>query len=187
MNQLFIQPSFMGSAAAMVAGQAYRGIPVPGVGNIPPVAGIADCRNLLSDSPPTMLELYELYSYSIAFGVYVANSGVFATPPAVTVELALLVSDRVAYITQQELQTVSAFGGIQGRASGAWVSDLVNPIRLGSRERLSLRIGLTSDSADDSGWGVTVGARYDVTTGNPIGDESTISYNTIMQPASRQL
>jgi hypothetical protein len=187
MPELFIQPSQL-LFGAIAAGQFVRGIPTPGilaVPPIPPVNGIATCRNLLSDSPPTLLEAYDIYSYSIAAGVGFINGGGFASDPSITLEIALLVNDRVRYIATQTQPGFLAVANTNALAAALFASDLVNPIRLGARDRLSLRLGANCTLASSPGSAI-VGAQYDQ-NGLPAAVESTLSYDTIQLPAGRRL
>lgn len=185
-GQLWVQPSVI-NFGALIAGQWRRGIPTPGVpANIPAVQGISDCKNLLSMSPPTLLEEFQIVSYSLAYGAVLTNGGDFASPfPNITTEIALLVNDRLAYA---EEITQGATGGAAtvNWVTGSMAGDLVNPIRLGARDRLSIRLGIKSDTAASVGSNVQIGAQLDPVIGS-IGVESTLSYNVIDLPASRRL
>jgi hypothetical protein len=191
-GQLWIQPSGLRDFVPLAAGTFYRQIPTPGVPTqIPAVQGIADCKNLIAQSPPTLLEEFELYSYSIGFAVlaYGPDSDAFTTPPNLTAELALLVNDRVAYITSQTAAGVAINADPANsiyELIGSWTSDLVNPIKLGARDRLSLRVGIMADQANSELSGV-IGVQLDPATQDTIPFESTISYNVIDLPASRRL
>lgn len=188
-SEFYVQPSTLVLPAGFAANQWYRGVPTPGVPitpGIPAVAGIPDCKNLAASSPPTLLCEYQLYSYSIGWNVAFANSAAFA--PNVMIELALLINDRVRYVLNEGVTFPAGLDGAGGiaRAFGTWVSDLVNPIKLGARDRLSLRVGVLSDSQADLLGVLLVAAQLD-SAAHPIGYESTISYNVIDLPGSRRL
>lgn len=184
--QLPVPPGTFDAAPGLggtLAGQWYRGIPTPGL--FGPVSGVADFKNLLSMSPPTLLERYELYSYAIGFGVLLVSGGAFAATPTISAELALLVNDRVAYTAIETMVTTELAVGVN-MATGAWSSDLVNPIRINARERLSLRVGFISDQPTTVHGLIVAGAQLD-NAGTAKAYESTISYNVIDLPASRRL
>lgn len=189
MSELFIQPSVLHVPGGLLAGQWGRGVPVPGapasVNPIPAVGGIATCSNLLQDSPPTLLEQYELYSYAIGWAIFIQPQAA----DVLTAELALLVNDRVVYTASEAPTAVNEPGGSTGAyASGAWVSDLVNPIQLGARDRLSLRAGAQASAAVtylDMYVGVQLGPVSSSLGAIPF--ESTLSYRTLAVPASRRL
>jgi hypothetical protein len=193
--QLFIQPSLFGDFA-FASGQWSRGIPTPGlagpfVPGVPAVGGVPDCKDLLAASPPTLLEEYEIYSYSIGWGIFLEWVGADIPTPVADIELALLVNDRVQYVTSTPvvLAEVASGAGIDAWVgSDSWVSDLVNPIRLGGRERLGLRLGIKASEQLAQRVAV-VGTQIAFSGGFPIPVpfESTISYNTIQVPASRRL
>lgn len=188
--ELFIQPSQMHAPAGAAAGQWVRGIPVPGapmaVNPIPAVSGIATCNDLLAGSPPNLLQRYEVYSYSIGWGIFVQPQ---EAAGELTAELALLVNDHLAYTTSQTLPAINEpGGGTASYASGAWVADLVNHIMLGGRDRLTLRAGAQSSEA------VTYLDMYVGVQQQPAGAslgpapfESTISYNVTSLPPRRRL
>lgn len=178
MPELFIPRSSI-TSAALAANEWYRQIPIVFGGNY----GI-DCKNLLAPSPPTLLEEYEVVSYAIGWSVLLFNSGGIANP-AVQVELAFLINDRVRYTTTEQPGTV-AEGADSVYASGAFVGDLVNPFRLGARDRLSLRAGILSSIATTTATPLYIGTQFDP-NGNELGYESTITYNTLELPARRRL
>lgn len=196
-GQLFIQPSTAYfSAAGVGVGAWQRAVPVPGDPNavfapfLPAVGGVPDCRNLLSSSPPTLLEAYELYGLAIGFSVVFGSNPQGATDPATAVmELALLVNDRVAY-TQTKSQVVPPDPPVASPiVSDTWNADLVNPIVLGARDRLGLRVGLMLDQPDTTNETFYVGIQMAPAGGGvafaPC--ESTISYRVLDVPASRRL
>jgi hypothetical protein len=181
-DYLTIQPSKL-AAGALAAGQWARGIPTPGTNAIAAVEGVPGCGNLVAASPPTLLCEYSVYSYSIGFGLNVEGT---AAVPNVDAELAILVNDRVAYITSlTQLAIVATAPGAGYNATGAWVSDLVNPIRVGARERLGLRVGIRSDQ-DATSSTLLIGVQVDQ-AGRDVAYESTLSYNVIDLPGSRRL
>jgi hypothetical protein len=183
-NQLFVQPSSFDVGAGTVAFQWYRGIPTPGVSGGPPaVGGIATCRDLLYGSPPTLLEEYELYSYSIGYTVMLSNGVAYASTPNVQGELALLVNDRVRYVSTS-IATVST-GTTSALFQGVWVSDLIIPIRVGARDRLSLRAGFFSDQAATVDGKIIVGIQQYSSGFQAY--ESSLSYRTYALPGARRL
>lgn len=188
-GQLYLQPSELYNPADLPAGQWARGIPTPGIPSkgVPAVDGVADCKNLVAASPPTLLCEFEIYSYSIEFSFQLANSGAWGSAPTLIGELALLINDRVAYSTTEHLQTLITSVNTLAVANGSFTSDLVNPIRLGARERLGLRIGINPLEDAPLGFDILVGAQLASTITTVVGGESTISYNVIDLPGSRRL
>lgn len=184
-GQVWVQPSTL-VIGAQNAGQWARGIPVPGAGgSIPAVGGIATCANLIADSPPTLLEEFQIYSYSVAWAFFLNGAG---AAPNVDVEIALLVNDRVRYQNDTTASPVVAAGGGNYLGNGTWSSDLNNPIRVGARDRLSLQVGLLADQAYTSAH-MYAAAQNDYTGSADliIAQESTISFNVLDLPASRRL
>lgn len=169
----------------------HRQIPIPGVKTsggalqIPAIIGQAGCDNLIADSPPTLLESYEIYSFSIGV-VVVVDTEAPAAGTAITIELALLVNDRLAYTATQ---VVPARLATETYANAMFVSDLTNPIRLGARDRLGLRLGAAvDDSPSINNIVVAAGTTFDPSGfGSYAGFESTISYDVLDMPASRRL
>lgn len=190
--EIQVPPSQFNVSMPLAPNTWQRGIPVPGISGAspgyPPVNGNATCRNLFSSSPPTLLEVYEIYSYTISWGVAVFSGTAFPTAPEISTELAFLVNDSVRYMTTQDVTTVRDATGLNAVGSGAWVSDLVNPIEVGARERLSLRLGLQCDLNVAANAMMVVGAQL-VTPSVPATSPfpSTISYRTLAQPGARRL
>lgn len=196
MSQIVVQASEWSDSsigAPYAAGNWRRHIPSPGCSSlsIPAIRGVADASNVIADSPPTLFEAFSFYSYAVGWYVELGNNGVnFTTPPNVQVELALLVNDRRAYTTSMPSATELNPGANQfSIGSGAFVSDLVNPILVGPRERLSLMLGIQSDQPV---WNFTAGIGTQATnpaTGvyQPLAFESTLSFNTIIVPGRRRL
>lgn len=189
----FDLPAFSGGGPSF---DFWRGVPLPGTvaffGAMAAIAGQADCRNLAANSPPTLLEHYEIYSYTIGFGGQIVTNA--PRTPNVTAELALLVNDRVRYITQQTVEAQGPATNINvltaWNFAGAWVADLQNPIILGARDRLSLRVGVQGDTGLRSGSGtngIVVGAQVSPNFSTPIPFESTISYRVVDLPGARTL
>lgn len=193
-GELFVQPSTLAIGVSQ-PGAMQRGIPTPGVSvatlAIPAVGGVPDCKNLLAAAPPTLLEAYELTSVAIGWSILNNETAGSAVTPNLVAELALLVNDRVRFITTaQAIGEQTNTGVAQYTGSGSWVLDLVNPIRLGARERLSLRIGAQSDQGFQASSQMIIGVQLQnegagAFAGAPF--ESTISYNVIELPASRRL
>lgn len=191
---LYVQPSrlVVGTLpnGTAVGGVWAYGIPTAGVGNygIPAVVGVADCSNLVAASPPTLLEQYDVSSYSIAWSAIVANSAALASAPVVTAELALLVNDAVRHTNRMSATGVDTGGASETFIAGdVFTADLVNPVTVGARERLTLRIGLLSSLSANAGAQVVVGVQLDPITPGPISYPSTVSYYVIDVPASRRL
>lgn len=180
-----VPPSQAGAVATVAAGVWSYGIPAI-LGGGP--TGIASCRSLFSTSPPTLLEEYELYSYSIGLGAYVqASAGPgFTGSPNIQLELEFLVNDRAAYRNLLTAPAAPITAGLGAIFSGALTSDLVNPIRFGARNRLTLKLGLACDQ-DISAWIVVAGAQIDNNGQPSIPYESSIFYNVLDVPASRRL
>lgn len=179
------------SFGVFVTGQWQRGIPSRDLIDAGGSSGPNDCFNLLAASPPTLLEAYEIVSFSIAWGALLMD-GVpnFAPPlPIIAVEMALLVNDRVRYSSQSQgnqtiqLTNPSSNCGVNGTFDG----DLVNPIRVGARDRLSLRMGVSPNPAPAEGIQICVGCQLNQNLSPAAITESTISYNVIDLPASRRL
>lgn len=187
MTSITVQPSELDISSAIVASEWYRGIPKAGVASvpIPAVGGQPDCTNLIAGSPPTLLEEYSFYAFSIAWQIFLSNGAAYGTAPVITAEIALLVNDRVEYSTTQQQVSEIDFDG--ATALGTFSGDLVNPIRVGGRERLSLRVGLLSDTAAAVGGFIVVAAQSSASAGNVSGVESTLSYTTLELPARRRL
>jgi hypothetical protein len=190
MSELFIPPSEL-NAGPLSAANWARGIPTPGAPTfsppVPRVDGIATCTDLISGSPPTLLEEYEIFSYSIGWAIYFV-SAVGVAAPNLTAELALLVNGRVRYVTSQTLLAISVISDTNFLASGSWISDLVNAITLNGRERLTLRLGLMADQVATNIYGfVGTQAEIQAVSLEPAPFESTISYNTIQVAAGRRL
>jgi hypothetical protein len=139
---------------------------------------VAGPNNLVSPSPPTLLEEFEVYSLSIIWDVVGITAGV-----RVLANLELLVNDRRAF----------GIAGEQVEAYASWQADLVNPIRLGARDRLGLRVGVELSTAVEQGvCYFMLGATYS-TVGVGLHAESwtlaesTISYNVLDVPGSARL
>lgn len=193
-GELFIQPSTLAVPVSQ-AGAMQRGIPAPGVSIatlvIPAVAGIPDCQNLLAASPPTLLEAYQLVSLAIGWSILNNETAGAAVTPNLTAELALLVNDRPRFITTaQAVGEQTNTGAAQYSGSGSWVLDLINPITLGARDRLGLRVGAQSDQGFQAGSQIIVGVQLqNIGAGDFAGApfESTITYNVTDVPAARRL
>ena len=138
-----------------------------------------------------LLERFEVYSYSIGWGVLLQSSAALAAVPQAMVELAFLVNDRPAYVIQTTAPTVTPPGDNKNWvANGSFVSDLVNPMDLGARDRLAIRVGASSLTTLDVGISIVIGTQFvgygaGAPTLGPF--ESTISYRVIDVPASRRL
>jgi len=175
--ELFIQPSQF-DVNAMTAGGFYRGIPTPGIGVNPGITGIATSQNLLQDSPPTLLERYEITQILIGYSVVMGNAGSAQT---VQTELALLVNDRVRLVQQQSNSLAS--GALS--FTGQWAADLINPVWLEARDRLSLRVGFGSTLTQSVQSAFLIAAAIEA--GNVVGFESSIHYRVVPKPPTRRL
>ena len=195
MPQLYVQASELLGPDPMYSGQFVRGIPSPGVPtfNIPPVIGIANCSNLLIDSPPTLLEEYDLAQYAIAYTVFLESGSAWGTPPTATAELGVLVNDRLVYVTTNGPETTVVLPPATGTAvvANVWTSDFNNPIGLGARDRLSIRAGFGFDGDQETEVAaILVGIQLTVSsTGSWIigPGESSLTYDTVAVPAARKL
>lgn len=198
-GQIFVQPSELETTGGTAAGAWFRGIPTPGwvsLGGgatpaIPAVGGIATCANVISDSPPTLLEEFQVVSYSLGWAIYVREAAAPASPPTLTFEIALLVNDRVQYVASEQTTGIALAGVTTDFvASDHLTSDLVNPVTVGARDRLGLRIGGLCNQATTI-FGVMIGAQltpsptFDSSSETPF--ESTVSFNVIDLPGSRRL
>lgn len=187
-----VPPSQFTPGSGAVAGVWARGVPLPGIGAASPgsawIRGTADCRNLFAMSPPTLLEAYEVASYAIGWGIYIAAGSAFARPPVFTAEMAFLVNGEVRFVAQNQVDSVLNTAGLEATGSGTWIGDLVNPIIVGARDRLALRMGFVSDLAGPANSFGVVGAQLvpgAVATTTPA--PSTISYRTLSVPGARRL
>jgi len=177
------------------ASQWSRGIPVP---TFLAPTGVADCRALERGVPPTLRTAYECYALSIAWGLRMGNAGGWVGN--LLVELALLVNDQLAWVGTDSgagAQTNESGPTPVIIANGIINADLVNPVRINPRERLSLRIGMAVDApvTPSPGTFITMAAtvaEQDVlasgaTTVSPVAVQSTISYQIIDLPGARSL
>lgn len=186
-GQVSIPPSQFNLAAVAQPFVWQRGIPspgAPGVG-VPAVGGVPGCANLLAVNPPSLFESYEIYSIVIGWTAQLIFPG--ALPPDVSVdaEAALLVNDSVVYantVTQQ-----ATFGSASALADGTWTADLVNPIVIGARDKLSLRTGVRP-SQPVSGNSIYVGLQALYASPVvivPAPFESSINYRVLNREESR--
>lgn len=172
----------------------YRAIPSSGLtgapaGTPPPPAptGMPTCASLESSAPPTLLNAYDIYNITIPWGAAFYTSG---TPGDVQAEIAILINGQVRWLgTDTEVAQPLGYGTPAGYgATGTITADLVNAIRLGPRERLSLRMGVQLDPpvtlylATIYGY---VGAQ--ISGSSVVGVEGTISYTIVDLPGVRQL
>lgn len=175
------------------ASQWMRGIPVPTA--LAPT-GVADCRALERGVPPTLRTRYECYALSIAWGLRMGNAGGWVGN--LLVELALLINGQLAWVG------VDSGMGAQANepapviiANGVINADLVNPVVINPRERLSLRIGMAVDTPVTPNaltfitGAATVGQQTVLPSGSTdVSDtavQSTISYQIIDLPGTRSL
>lgn len=146
--------------------------------------GIADCNALEAMTPPTLRTAYSVYSLSIAYGATVAYDAAVTT---ILVELSLLINGEVKWAGTDSETAIPIRGNTLLITSGVINADLVNPVIINPRERLSLRVGTaTSPSAVGAVTGNTVvGAQ--VASSGYVFTQSTISYQIIDLPGSRSL
>jgi hypothetical protein len=157
----------------------------------PVVTGIAECTALELLTPPTLRTAYSIYHLSIPWA---ADATI--NPPATTyvgnilAEIALLVNGLVQFVGNDSQPAV----GIQGdpgvyRASGVISADLINPIRLNPRERLSLRLGtaLSAPATVNVANTIQIGVSAIAVSTALASTEGTISYEILDLPGSRQL
>jgi hypothetical protein len=187
-GEIPIQPAEFLYPTTINPAQVYSGVPTPGttLGGPPVVVGAATCANLLADSPPTLLEQFEVYSLTVPAAAQLANFHAgLAAPINLSVQLILLINDRVAATF-----TATSAGSVNTAATTAtaalmFTADLTNPIRVGARDRLGIRLGLISDTPGTSGQadiGVTT------TTSNTLmGAEAKLFHNIVDLPASRRI
>ena len=194
MPQIPVQPS----SVVLTFGQPA--IPSPGLVGplivfgdiILPVSGVATCQNLVADSPPTLLEEYQFYSYSIRYAVFDYDpGGALPAAPNVTTKLTLLRNEREIVRTDTDTQpwdnftvTILGFSGPVSAATGIFSADLVNPFVIGARDRLTLAIETDSPVAQFA----FVGAGWEVLSPDfGFGPPSSLSYNTIAVPARQRI
>lgn len=159
-----------------------------GAGSIP--TGIADCKALEYYAPPTLRTAYDIYSVSIPWGVQLIDLGA-AYADNILFEAALLINDQVAWIGSDDQPVAPIPFDANGYfANGVISADLVNPLRLNPRERLSLRLGAalrvpTTVNAGNSLL-MAVGGQSGANA-TMFGVQGTISYQIIDLPGKRSL
>lgn len=174
-----------------------RGVPslIPAIPNLwTPPTGVADCHALEANTPPTLRTAYSIYGVSIPW------SAVAVDPQSPTgnflVELALLVNGEVHWTgTDKQAGAVGLAGNSPWIATGIVTGDLVNPVRINPRERLSLRLSIATDvplEAVSPAVAMTyigyVGATYTTDATTPFTPApGTISYSIIDLPGNRSL
>lgn len=174
-----------------------RGIPslIPAIPNVwTPPTGVADCHALEAMSPPTLRTAYSVYGVSIPWSAAIVDP---TTPSGnFLVELALEVNGEVKWTgTDKQAGAVGLAGNAPWIGTGIVTGDLVNPVRINPRERLSLRLSIATDvplSGVSPATGVTyfgyVGALYSTDATNPFKPSpGTISYSIIDLPGNRSL
>lgn len=172
-SSVWVQPCTLGAA-----GQRLRAGYPDGTQTS---TGLAPPNDVFSLSRPSLLELYEVYAVSIAWGLQfdAAHDGA-----EVIATLRLLVSDQLVWSSSDRETTVGSV------VEGQWTADLVNPLRVGARERLGLDVLLSGDVA---GPGLLMVAAQPLGTVpsnlrvNWAPVESTISYAVVDVSASRRL
>ena len=191
-GRLFPQCSTLEFLEGINAGELYTGIPSPGAplgsGSFAGISGIATYQNLLSDSPPTLLEAYEVTNLQFPWGVYLNNSAAFTSYPIVTVGLNMLKNSDIVYTVQQAgVQTVEAFNTEQAAGNGMLSADIVNPIVFEARDRLTIQAFITSTVTCNEGSALTLAGGYGTPAGNPYSQQASIAYNVLARPARRRL
>ena len=157
-----------------------RQIPPPGV--VPGPTGIADCNALEYMAPPTLRTAYSIYSLSIAWGAQLFDSADAPYVGNILAEVALLVNGDVVWVgTDAQPAILSSFASWY-LADGVISADLVNPLRLNPRERLSLRLGgALSHPATVS----AVNALYMIVGGKSL--PSSLGFESIQSPINYQI
>jgi hypothetical protein len=190
---LWVPPSGFQDAVAQSGSTWHRAIP-----SSPPISpftgianytGLAPCNALQAMVPPSLLRAYDIYSLNIAWGAAFNDSVSETYAGNIRAELALLVNNEVRWVsTDDELATA---WGFYAYAQGTITADLVNPIRLNTRENLALRLGVVCDVAPahdaESLWFGAVGMQLNTGTSYWQGVPSTISYNIIDLPGARAI
>lgn len=181
-------PEFMVAADGLIVPLTFTaGFP----DGTPFIVPAAQPNNLASQSPPTLLEAFDVYAVAISYGWYSITSGLAGAE--LIVELDLLINDQLAYSTT-DTQIVVAPGSGGGIANGRWTADLVNPVRVNARERLGIAAGFSiGGTVSPTGWMMigaqTTGADFTHPThpDNWAVRNSVISYAVIDVPAARRL
>lgn len=192
MTQITVQPSEF-SAASLNAGSWARGVPTAGSAfstpPLPSVVGQATCQNLIAGCPPPLRQVYEIYGVTIGWGITLYQSAGITTPPTVIAELALMVNNDDVYVNTDQQTAYTNYSNEYYSVSDVWNADLVNPIRVGARDRLVLRAGIYASAATQDAY-IIVGAQYSSPASAPtvaVSYPSTISYNVVELPARRRL
>jgi hypothetical protein len=183
-GEVSIQPGQVTFANPNV-GQSYSGYPMPGVPNGPPaVGGAPTCQNLLSDSPPTLLEAFDIYGFTISAVIQNTTSG---APPNMELVLDLMRNESLAATFTADPPAV-AIASLSGEYVGlnVFTSDLTNPIRFGARDRLGLRLRGQLDQTAAT-LSLSVGVTYNPVIPGYVGQESKLFYNVVDLPASRRI
>jgi len=158
-----------------------RQIPPPG-GIAGQPTGIATCAALEYMAPPTLRTAYSIYSLSIAWGAQLFDSVDSPYVGTILAEIALLINGDVAWVGSDVQPAVLSSLASWYLASGVISADLVNPLRIDPRERLSLRLG------GALGAPATVSATnalYMIVGGKSI--PSTLGYLSIQSPINYQI
>lgn len=178
--ELIVHPAeaIISNAAAT---QNYPAIPPPG--GLSP-SGVATCNNLVADSPPSLLQAYEIYGFTIPAAMQVTNGSAFASAPELGLTLELLINDypKAAYLAALSPLMFSSSNYI---ATYVFAADLTNPIRVGARDRLGLRLtGVSSLAA--ATMALLAGVTYAATPAY-VTSEGRILYDVIDLPGSRRI
>lgn len=164
--------------------QPMRQIPVPVAGLAPAGSNVATCAALESMTPPTLRRAYSIYAVNIAWSALIDAT----YTGSIIGELALLVNGELAWVGTDAEPTNNVL--TDAIASGVISADLVNPIILNPRERLSLRVGMSTSTpiASIILGTMVVGAQYAQDgTGDIVAVQSTISYQILDLPGNRSL
>jgi len=163
-----------------------------GIGTTQMPTGVAECSALERMTPPTLRTSYSIYSASNAWAAFLLSLG-GAYAGNILAEVALLVNDVVVWVgaDNQPAVPVPADAGVYS-AQGVISADFVNQPRLNPRQRLSLRLGTASSAPVTAHAGnaikIAVAAQIDPLNDSAFTqDQSTISYQIIDLPGSRQL
>ena len=157
-----------------------RQVPPPGV--VPGPTGIADCSALEYMAPPTLRTAYSIYSLSIAWGAQLFDSADSPYVGSILAEIALLINGDVVWVGTDEQPAILSNIASWSLADGVISADLVNPLRLNPRERLSLRLGgALSAPATIS----ATNALYMIVGGKSV--PTTLGYTSIQSPINYQI
>lgn len=184
-----VPPSALGTDTPLAANQILSGVPPL----FQPRSGVASCNNLFSASPPMLGERFEVYSLAVpAIAEFSSASGAAWTKaPNIRLSMDLYVNSELAYTMEDEGPGIS-YGSASNYAllSTTFAADLINPVYVGSRERLSIRLSTSCDQAAATAY-VYAAMVLQFSSATPDGviqgAEGTISYNAVELPTARRL